>query len=122
MVFDIFAQSDLTIAPLDSGTTLGAIAVLISLVVSGAGLYRSYRLDQRAAKKADIDTVIENYRLLLAEAKERERKLETALERQNTIINKLETVVDEQRVVIHRLEQENGQLRQELATYRAGAK
>ncbi len=124
-VFNQFAQADggglTTSLTGDTGTTLGAIAVLISLIVSGVGLYRSFRLDQRAAKKQDIDTVIENYRLMLTESKDREKKLEAINDQLNTKLEKAENMIAEQRITITRLESENGQLRRELEAYR-GAK
>lgn len=93
-------QDSLQFTPINSGTILGGVAVLISLVISGAGLLRSYRLDQRTAKKQDIDTVIENYRLLLNEAKEREKKLEAIVERQGKQLEAAEKLIDEQKAMI----------------------
>lgn len=113
---------DVSITPISSGTVLGGIAVIISLVISGIGLYRSLRLDQRAAKKQDIDTVIENYRLLLSEAKEREKKLEAIIDQNRATITKNEALIDEQRITISRLEGENAQLRAELKAYREAKK
>lgn len=112
------AETTVTL-PQSDGTIIGGIALLLSLIISGAGLIRSWRLDNRTAKKSDIDTVIENYRALLTEAKDREKKLETIIEDQKKTIAKNEKIMDEQRITIGRLESENIQLKAELAKYRA---
>lgn len=105
--------------PVSDGTTLGAVALILSLIISGIGLIRSWRLDARTAKKQDIDTVIENYRALLTESKEREKKLEKIVEDQERVIAKNERIIDEQRITIGRLEANNRELRNELGKYRA---
>lgn len=103
----------------DSGTVLGAIAVIVSLLISAFGLIRSWNLDRRAAKKQDIDTVIENYRLLLSESKDREKKLEKMVDDLRRLNDKNEEIIAEQRITISRLEGENAELKRELEQYRA---
>lgn len=104
--------------PQSDGTLFGGIALLLSLIISGAGLVRSWRLDTRTAKKADIDQVIENYRLLLTEAKKREEKLELINENQRKQLEKNEKIMDEQRITINRLESKIVELERELLQYR----
>lgn len=112
------AETTVTL-PQSDGTIIGGIALILSLIISGAGLYRSIRLDNRTAKKQDIDTVIENFRVLLAESKEREKKLETLVEQQRKQLERGEAIIDEQRITITKLEAEVAGLRKELEIYRA---
>jgi septal ring factor EnvC (AmiA/AmiB activator) len=98
---------------------LGAVALILSLLISGAGLIRSWRLDARTAKKQDIDTVIENYRALLTESRTREKKLEDIIDEQKKALDKSERIIDEQRITIGRLEASNRELKIELGKYRA---
>lgn len=112
------AETTVTL-PQSDGTIIGGIALILSLVISGLGLYRSVRLDNRTAKKQDIDTVIENYRALLTESKEREKKLETIVEEQRKQLARGEAIIDEQRITITKLEGEVAGLKKELEQYRA---
>ncbi len=107
------------VSTIDSNTILGAAAVLVSLAVSVIGLVRTWRLDSRTAKKQEIDTVIENYRLMLTESKERERKLEDITAAQQVKLDKAEDLIAEQRIIIGRLEHENTELREQLQAYRS---
>lgn len=111
------AETTVTL-PQSDGTILGAIALILSLVISGAGLARSWRLDNRTAKKTDIDTVIENYRALLTESKEREKKLEVIVDDQRKQLARSERIIDEQRITIGKLEGEISGLKTELDKYR----
>jgi peptidoglycan hydrolase CwlO-like protein len=111
------AETSITL-PQSDGTVLGAIALILSLVISGAGLIRSWRLDNRTAKKQDIDTVIENYRALLTESKEREKKLEVIVDDQRKQLDRSERIIDEQRITIGKLESEITGLKSELDKYR----
>lgn len=115
--FQYLAETTVTL-PQSDGTIIGGIALLLSLIISGAGLIRSWRLDNRTAKKSDIDTVIENYRALLTESKEREKKLEVIVDDQRKQLARSERIIDEQRITISKLESEITGLRGELDKYR----
>lgn len=108
------AVDPLTVTPIDSGSHLGSIAIIISLLISGFGIYRGWKSDKRAAKKEEVQTIIENYRILLKESRARETKLEDIVSRQNKIIEANEAIIEEQKQAIRTIKKERDDYRDEL--------
>lgn len=100
LIFMAQAGDNLQFQPINTGTILGGIALLLTILFNGVNIFRGWRQDARTAKKEDIDVVIENYRLLLEESKTREGKLEQMVESQRKTIEANEVLITEQRQTI----------------------
>lgn len=96
---------------ISDGTILGGLAVVISLGLSGFGLYRNYKLDRDTASKSQFDTVVENYRTLLNKSELTIARLEAKLAEQDQLLNRYSTEIATYKLELDRKNKEIKELK-----------